>query len=304
MKFAVLFLLLAVKLCSAQNLLIKKDGEHVPYKKLKKSNGYYEAIQDNKVKVKLLVGEVIGFYDGNLQKISYKKPLVKNNEKLLFPLNAVDTANGFQVLEREEVGKINLYKKEVFSGSGASSTSTTYYYAEKAEVFLNVFITGLGNKKDDLKVLKSLISDDDLIAEKIAAESFQLNEKNLLRTIRDYNLSKFTNPEVRDYAKIGTVSFYTTVGLKLKESVLLKINDSLEYRMPTSYYPLPIKIPLEVPSKVCIISEHATSCSLIQPIPFAVDAYELIYLILDRTFEVRGRFPHEVQNYLTRARAK
>ena len=56
--------------------------------------------------------------------------------------------------------------------------------------------------------------------------------------------------------------------------------------MPKTFYPLPVKIPLDVPSKVCVISEEGTSCSLIQPIRFANDAYELTYHIIDKTFEI------------------
>ena len=111
-------------------------------------------------------------------------------------------------------------------------------------------------------------------------------------------------PKVKDYERTGTISFYTSVVPKLRESILLKINDSIEYRMPKTFYPLPVKIPLDVPSKVCVIREEGTSCSLIQPIRFANDAYELTYHIIDKTFEIHQRTPYELQSYITRARAK
>src|SRR3989337_462004 len=158
----ILLFVLAGHASVAQHLLIKKDGQNIPYTKLKPYNTYYlEAIQDNKVKVKVLKKEILAYFDGHLKKIRYNKPVVPDNEKLLFALANNDTVDGFQSLERAMVGKINLYRKEVItSGSGATATSAYYYYAEKEDQFKNVFITGFGSKKDDLVAIKSFVSDN------------------------------------------------------------------------------------------------------------------------------------------------
>lgn len=140
MKFT-LFLIFAVltHVTFAQDLLLMRDGKHIRFKKLKYDEGYFDLTLEDKRKIKVSKDDVTGFYDSRLQKVTYKKPVVADNENSGTSFSKNDTVNHFQTLERKMVGKIILYKKEVaesFRNDGTNIyTSTTYYYAEKGSEF-------------------------------------------------------------------------------------------------------------------------------------------------------------------------
>lgn len=146
--------------------------------------------------------------------------------------------------------------------------------------------------------------DEQAILQKIESRDFDANEKNMLKIISDYNLKNFAKPSATDYRNLGTVSFYTSVGPKLKETIRLSVNDSIEYTMPKTHYPLAVKLPLSVPSKVCVTSEGETYCDLIQPIQFNVEYYELAYFPFDKSFEIKYSTVRDAENALIRARSK
>jgi hypothetical protein len=154
----------------AQHFLIKRNGEILPFKKIKWMQKAAELTVDKKEKVVVDEREIFGYFDGDSQNLKYKKSAVSVNEKPAFAAKR-DSINGFNYLIKGESGRINLYKDEVVSGSagymgasGAMTTSTTsvtyYYYAEKGAEFKNILITGLNDKKDDLLAFKSFFYDD------------------------------------------------------------------------------------------------------------------------------------------------
>jgi hypothetical protein len=136
--------------------------------------------------------------------------------------------------------------------------------------------------------------------EEINRDDFHYNEKNMLRIIKLYNLKNFQKPNEKDYQTVGTVSFYTRAEGKAKESITVQINDSLEYKLPASH-PLPVKLPLNKPTKVCVLWESGTHCELVEPNQFATTYYEIRYFI-NKSFELEKKSYREIKSYLLRAR--
>lgn len=305
MKFPLLlsFFIVIKTTLFAQNLLVKKNGETVPYKKLKWEEHAAELTTDKKQKIRVQASEVNAIFEGNMQRVLYKKPRVSHNEKTISFSSHIDTA-GFQFLAKEAAGKITLYKEEIVnsyrSGGMAYATSTIYYYAEKGKEFKNVLITGLGSKKDDLIAFKSFFTDDPEVTAEIEKEDFVYNEKNMLRTIRSYNLKHFQKPSTSDYKTVGLISFYTKADKKVRDAFVLKVNDSLEYKMPVSHFPLPLKLPAGRTSKVCVTWGDESECELVEPIAYATTYYQIRSLI-DKTLRVEKASYVEFKNYMLRA---
>ena len=242
----------------------------------------------------------------------YKKPIVPNNEKFLIEDISVldkneDSANGFQLLERVIVGKITLYKKEVTDAQRSNGTtkyfSTTYYYAEKDQQFANILITGLGSKKDDLAALRTFVEDDKEVSGIISIDNFPYNEKMMFKIINRYNLKFFQKPDATDYDKTGSVIFYSKAGAKKKASLVLKVNDSIDYAWPDKKF-LTVKLPLKSPSKVCVSGGEGSTCRLMQPLSFAADHYELDYSDANQLFEIEDRSAVDLQNYIRQTQSK
>ncbi len=137
-----------------QNILIKGNGETILYKKIKFEDGYVLIVGEDKEKKKIKEDEVLGYYQGSSEKIFYKKKIITDNSNerpLVIFAHKKDTA-GFEYLEREEAGRINLYIRSEHSGSPVTvgpngtmtpgtSTVTDYYYAEKDGRYENVYIS-------------------------------------------------------------------------------------------------------------------------------------------------------------------
>ena len=299
-----------------QNILIKGNGETIFYKRIKFEDGYVLIVGEDREKKKIKEDEVLGYYQGSSEKIFYKKKIITDNSNerpLVIFAHKKDTA-GFEYLERVETGRINLYKRSEHSGSpghmgpngmmtGGTSTVTDYYYAEKDGLYENVYITGLlRDRSEDYHALKSFLNDDPEILATLRSNDFRLNEKNMLRLIREYNLKHFPKVETSSYKTRANASFYTRALPKIKDNLTISVNDSLEFKMPVSNKPLPIALPANVPSKVCVRYEGkyegTSSCRIIGPTPFAVNYYELDYSSNEKSFEIEKRSSDQFKSYM------
>ena len=306
-----IFLLLSIlsHLAYSQDILIKTNGEEISFKKIKLQDDFVEIVKEDREKLKVNHDEIVGYYEDHSQKIYYKQPIVPDNERRL-EIFKTRKDNGYEYLEREETGKINLYKRVVTSMtpghmgpggtmSAGTSSSTTYYYAEDDDQYGNVYITGLlQDKSDDIKALEDFVSDDADILKKLKSDDFRLNEKNLLSLIREYNLRNFDKVKASEYSSKGNVSFYSRVRPKLKEKLTVTINDSLVHKLPASGMPLPVGLPKNVPSKVCVSWESGSHCKIMNPSPYSIHYYELDYFVGDKSFEIRHKTLSEFKNYM------
>ena len=296
-----------------QNVLIKQNGETIPCRKIKFEGGYALIVGEDKEKRKINEDEVLGYYQGSSEKILYKKKIIadNSNEKpLVIFAHSRDTA-GFEYLEREEAGRINLYVREEHTGgpghmgpngtmTASTATSTYYYYAEKDGIYKNVYITGLfRDKSEDYKALKSFVMDDPEILETLRSDDFRLNEKNLLRLIQQYNVKYFQKIEASKYKTKANTSFYTKALPKIKDNLTITVNDSLQLKMPHSAWPLPVSLPGNVPSKVCITYDGKSSCRIIGPTPFAASYYEMDYSSNEKSFDIEKRTVNQFKSYVS-----
>lgn len=308
MRSIILLLTVLSHAAFSQHFLVKKNGENVPYKKIKFEDVYVELTSNDKKKTKVGEEDIIGYYDDNYRKIYYRQPIVPDNETRLefFPKKR----EGFNYLERVEAGRINLYMRVESSGSpggfsangtmsAGTATTTTYYYAEKGDHYKNVYITGLlRDKAEDYKALEDFVGDDEEISKKLGSDDFRLNEKNLLRLIQEYNIKHFEKVRDLEYKVQINSSYYTVVRPKFKEQLRLVVNDSLEYALPASKFPLPLALPRNVPSKVCVTWEAGSNCKIIDPCPFTMQYYELDYASGDKSFEIEMRTLQQFKTYM------
>ena len=287
---SILLCIVAAYSSYSQDLLLKTDGTTIPYKKIKWDDGMAILTTDKNQKVTVREEEVFGKYEEFNQRVSYKKPNVplvqgKNKE-----------VSGFQFLQKEESGAIKLYMTTIPSGS-----STAYsYYAEKGNELKNIMITHSFDTRDDLLAFKSLFTDDRQITDEIEAKGFVYSIKNMVRLIKKYNWAHFENPTAQDYKTVGTIGFYTKAEGKVKADIVLRVNDSLEYKMPATYHPLPIKVPVNKPSKICVVWDGGSACELVEPIPYATTYYE-VGAKLNRTFELEKKTFSEFRSYTSKA---
>lgn len=289
---SVCFTLLAC--CShAQNYLLKSDNSTLAFKKISWRNDVATVKTIDKKEITIKGQDIIAFYMED-QTLLYRKPIVKLNEKT----SVILRDSGYQYLPKVESGRINLYQETIYSSAGQV---THYYYAEKGDNFRNVLITGysIKNRQDDFQDFKSFVQDDSQILEQIESEDFVYNEKNMLKIIKEYNLKYFTAPTTDDYKKTASIGIYTTAERKRREEITIKVNDSLEYRMPANYYPLPIALPVDKPSKVCITWNGGSSCELVQPVVFNITYYE-VRNFLNGTYGLDKRTARDAKNYLAR----
>lgn len=288
--FLVLLCLVAAYSSYSQDLLIKTDGTTIPYKKIKWDNGMAMVTTNKNEKVTVREEEVFGKYEEVNQRISYKKPNVP-----LVEGKKVEVS-GFQFLQREESGAINLYVTSIPRGNSTASC----YYGEKGNELKNIMITHSFNTTDDLLAFKSLFADDRQITDEIESKGFVYSIKNMVKLIKRYNWAHFENPTAQDYKSTGTIGFYTKAERKVKADIILKVNDSLEFKMPASYHPLPIKVPLKKLSKVCVIWDGGSACELVEPIPYATTYYE-VRAKLNSTFELEKKTFSEFRSYASQA---
>ncbi len=113
-------------------------------------------------------------------------------------------------------------------------------------------------------------------------------------------MSHFEKPSAHDYQVLGTIGFFTKAEGKAKASIVLKVNDSLEYKMPASHHPLPVKVPVHKPSKVCATWEGGSVCELVQPISYATTYYE-VEINLNKTFELEKKTYSQFKSYISKA---
>jgi hypothetical protein len=311
MRISLILLVIAAYPSLGQNILIKVTGETEPYKKLKFHDEYVEITKEKeKAKIKINERDVAAYYDNDFQTIYYKKPIVPDLEVEFEIFPDKRDKRKFDYLERTVVGAVNLYIRIESSGSpgtvgasgvmtGGTNTTTTYYYAEKGDVYKNVFVSGLlPNREKRVESLKPFVADDPEMLKKLESEDFRLNEKNLLRLIQEYNLRNFQKVPVAEYKTVSHASFYTRVRQKIKEKLTISVNDSLQMKLPVTGIPLPIALPNKVPSKVCVAWEGGSYCTTIAPCPFAVQYYEFDYFVSDKSFEIRKRTLNEFKNYM------
>lgn len=311
MKFSIFLLTLVSTTALSQNILFTKDGNRLPYKKIKIDKHKVEIVTDHKTRKSFSTSEVAGYFNDKQQKKFYRVPIVKDYENRFELFNARDE-NEHEFLERVKAGAIDLYVRletqssppvigpdgRMVTGSGSTRI---YYYAQDDHDYKNIFITGLlTDKTKGYQNLQDFVDDDEEILKQIRHEDFRYNEKNMLRIIEAYNVRKWKKVTAEDYEILSRASIYTMAKAELKQQLKITVNDSLEFKLPENRIPLPINLPGRALSKVCVNWDTGSSCRIIDPNPFVMQYFELDYISGAKSVDIKDRTSQDFKNYMVK----
>jgi hypothetical protein len=265
-----------------------------------------EVTTDKREKIKIMHNDVDAYYDADDHTMQYLIPVTRY--RIDGGLVMKDKVAKMQFSERVVAGKITLYKTEVISGASTPKTSptgglyplyitTSQYYAEKANHFECVLFYDRGRSLNGFDVFKAFVNDDAEIAKKIEAYDYEFTEKSLVTLVEEYNVRNFEKVILSDYNSLGTVGLYSGMDPSKRAGLTIKVNDSIEYKLPANNRPYPIRLPLASPSKDCVIWDDGISCHVVMPIRFETQYYEPrrkakndCFVIEDRNFRQAEKF--------------
>jgi hypothetical protein len=295
----------------SQNLLLKQNGEAIPYRKMKFKGDSVQILDEGRDKIRISEHDIAGYFDAATRLVYFQKPYTDDDPYfILFPNNK--ESKNYEYLPLKEPGKINVFQRIESSPPSThtgpdgmmttTSNSTTYYYAQKGDHYGHVFTVGAIDKKKVRNTLKTFIDDDPEILAKLESSDFQFNNKNFFRLIREYNLKHFIKPATEQYRSASNVSIYTRVAPKFREKIKVTVNDSVELKMPKGNFPLPVTLPNNSASKVCISLESYSYCKLLSPCAYALHYYEAEITGGGKSIELEYRSEGQYKSYLSATR--
>jgi hypothetical protein len=276
----------------SQNILLLKNGQQLPFNKIKLYEDHVRIISISGQKIEIDTADLCGYYDDQTQSMHFKKPY--------------DSRDGgwnrfkYQLIQTEAVGRITLYSRTYNRADGTYGTfpDIVLLYAEKDGVFANIYTTDTegGMPISRSSNLMHLVQDDPEILKKMKSVDFRYNGEHIFSLVQEYNLRNYQAPDVKPLQQTATVSFYTKVGPEISKNLVLKVNDSIEYKL-IEKFPTPIKLPAFTVTKVCLKWEGGETCTIVSPIPFAVSYFELEYATLRKFFVIEKRTENQVRSY-------
>jgi hypothetical protein len=303
MRILTCFLSLITFSVFSQNLLLKKNGEQIAFKRFRFEAGSMSLRTADKDELRISPEQVIGYYDEDQQVLLYKIPLLETRWTFeLWPRLKAD--DPYEFMERMVDGDIRLYKKEIssapmttFNGMTTPGASTTYLFAERDGVYKAVYVSGLfENRKDEKQALLSFIEDDGDLVAKLNSDEFSFNEKNVTRLVLDYNTRHFVRSVQNGSTASRQVGFYTQTRKKIKDSMVIKVNDSLEYKFGPKF-PIQIPLPIGLPSKVCVTSLAGNGCMILTAVPFTM-YFQIENNILKEDLEFKRESLQQFKNHM------
>jgi hypothetical protein len=300
---------LSLRLADAQHILLMKNGETIPFKKLFPFEDHIKIINDKRETITVSHEDLNSYYNTNSRTIEYLIPVTQHRIDG-WGLIRKDMVVKMQFSELVLAGKIRLYKTNVVTGVhypiptgyrgvvGGGYSETPRYYAEKDDQFDCVYFYTRDRKLHGRDVLSTFLDDDSDILEKFASHEFSFTEKNLLSLVQEYNIRNHDKITPHDYKSVGTIGLYTRADPSLMQRVTLKVNDSIEYHLSSNVRPLPIMIPLNAPTKICAVWNNRTACHVVMPVPFDTQYYELRWIGRKDLFVIESRQSNQVENFL------
>ena len=312
MNRILLVLLLTIpQIALSQNLLIKKNGETIPFRKMKFKGDSIQILDEGRDKVRISEHDIAAYFAASTRLVYFQKPYTDDDPYfILFP-NKKESKN-YEYLPLIEPGKISVFERiesappSTRTGPDGMMTtttySTTYYYAQKDDRYGHVFTVGALDKKKVRNTLKTFVDDDPEILAKLESSDFQFNNKNFFRLIREYNLKHYVAPTAGQYSSSSNVSIYTRVAPKLRDKIKVTVNDSTEFKMPGGNFPLPLALPNDAASKVCISVDSYSHCKLLSPCQYGLHYYELEITGGGKSVELEFRNEVQYKSYLSSTR--
>jgi len=281
MRHCVILLLLLGYHTNGQNILIKRDGECIPFKKIKFFYEEVDIVTEDKGKIPIKVDDILAFYDEKDETIFYKK-------RALVAEDDGKEGRSYSFSEKITEGKITLYRVVVtrmdygvvvtrMGGPNGQNVNFDFYHAEKGAQMKSVFRAKiLKNNKNDLKVLRALLQDQPDVLKRIDDENFRYDESSLISVIRDYNIRSLPKIDSSVQQTQREVNFYVQEKVSSKGVVSLKVNDTAEYTL-NSNQPVSVKLATTASSKVCFTVGNETTCEVLKPAAIPDIYYEIVY---------------------------
>lgn len=231
----------------AQSIIVLKDGTTIPFDKKLWRDQY--KMSEN----------VLGIYYAESCQMSYH-----------IPVTDTTWGNPYAMMSRELEGRISMFSETIRT----QNVSLLRIYALKdgkySQIYTNEVLSGAKRMED---VLRELVADDPE-ASSMMDSTFRRTERNIKRVIQEYNNNKYSITPA-DFEQLAQVHFYTSVSAK--KTVTMKINDSLEYKLPRKYA-MAVKLPTRAPVKVCFSQDGGEQdCWLFSGIPYGTFYYEVAY---------------------------
>ncbi|SMD34554.1 hypothetical protein SAMN04488029_2071 [Reichenbachiella faecimaris] len=221
------FLILFQNFVFAQDSLVLKTGERIPYTRM--------AVLEDQVEIKHEVTKefhafpydaVYGYSEGMKEKTYFFK---QNPE--------TEGGNDYLVVRRLCVGNLSL-----FEGTGNNQS----LYMEKGERLEKVFevTESKSEKLQRLEILKSFVNDDAESMAYITASGFKFKWKEIETVVEYYNKRNFDEASSSSADVVGTVYLYRTQFQKTKDRIVIKMNgedhdlyleDFIMLEMPIDY---------------------------------------------------------------------
>jgi hypothetical protein len=276
-QLSVAKLLLALLFCFVffadifgQGYLILKDNRKIKFDKFKIEKDYLVVNVFGEKKKQQIPGvDVVGCYYQNDNMFYYCKPIL---DSTLF--------ERYQFIQKKIPGRINLYEKIITtyispnsSGTLAHVESSSYYYIEKSDKFEVILRPrSLGRKKvENIEILKSLVSDSPEILNSIGND-YKLNSKNLVKTIKQYNLLMLEQNLFQDTLNQCEIVFFKRRNGHINKDIEVFINDVPVIAKTGDYFS--IKLGHGEVRKVCFDAE-GKNCELLEGIPYFKTYYEI-----------------------------
>lgn len=152
----------------------------------------------------------------------------------------------YQLLERLEVGKLNLYVKRNGPGQPEKTSGNFYLYLEKGNRLAHVFISNIAGKRKEmlLSVFSTFFADDSLSMAYINNPDFRFKMKEVTKAVQHYNRRNFISKLPNDATLFGSTFLYRTRFQKTKSALeitlfgqihKLYIEDFIVLRLPVTF---------------------------------------------------------------------
>lgn len=209
MRLIILFtvLILAHTYTSAQDSLVLKTGQRIPYTRMSVFNGQVEIKhEETKEFHQYPCQEVYGYSEGMKERTYFFKPNPESTDE-----------NDYLVLQRLYVGKLSL-----FEGTGNDQS----LYMEKGEILKKVFgVTESKYEKEErLETLKSFVNDDEESMAYINSAGFKFKWKEIETVVEYYNKRNFEATPYSEDDVYGMVYLYRTQFQKTKDRIVIEMN--------------------------------------------------------------------------------
>ena len=264
-------------LLSKANLMILTNGQTHEFKKWKLLKNEIHIVGPHGERRMLQVDDVEGYFDKYNLRQYYKKNIKSTQVAEMRDLE-------YEFVEIILDGRIRLYqsfrKFMALDPSGAGLAAE--YLVEKEDVYEYVIAAGT-SKSESREVLKSIVRDDALLLEKVSSEEFNINFDSIVELVNDYNVRSFQGFSQSAFKSMGSVVFYVRAKKEPGATLLLNVNDSLNYEL-SSRKDLTVKLSAEAPSKVCFVSGTNKTCTVLAAFAFGRQYWQLL---IDRDLSLK-----------------